>query len=537
MATTSVQIYKVGETVVPPKPNELLSGARRRLTSPSGSGRPMSRQELADLVNQFLHGVESSYPRLGGIDSKYIGKLERGTYRWPNELYRRAFRQVLNVGTDAELGFYVVRQSKQALFIHASAHNALPSRPEGVQERPIISGESISGVTSFPDGTDWPVWFGMRLARAVSLVHNWTGGRAEALQTLLHQEILMFDASTPHDQVDAFDTSRRQVLITLATLPLALGTLGSSSKSNAAAEYFLSHCSASLTACWHLLRGSDLETVDRLLSGYLMQLDMVARQPSRHQKTAARLASQAHRISGIIALHRNHIRAREHHCKQAVTYAILADDLPSHASALISLASTYFYEANPGRAATTYESALAYETSMSPLQRSRATAELAVVYGQLGQERRALESVEMAESLYPEMPEQDPSYLYAEFTRASLTLEQGLAYAALARRAPKHGYQHTAAEVFGRIEDASSNAVPERIRYEIINHQASTAILRQDLDAFESYVVRGIDGAVILNSKQRKKEVRTAWRLANTVWPNESRLLAIGRHLTPALTQ
>lgn len=407
----------------------------------------------------------------------------------------------------------------------------------GLAHRPTIASVSVPvGDTKAADGSDWPLWFGMRLANAVSVVHNWTGVQSETLQSLLHQEILMFNASAPHDRPSIFETSRRQALITLATLPLAFGAPRSSPESGPATELFLSHCGASLTACWHLLKGSDLDTVDRLLNGYLIQLEMVARKRSKYQTVAARLASQGHRISGIIALHRNHIRAREHHCRQAVEYAAMAADVPSQVSALISLASTYFYESNPVAAAGIYEKALTFEADMSPLQQSRARAELSVVYGQLGRERETLESAELAERLYPHMPEHDPSYLYAEFTRASLTLEQGLAFAALAQRRPERGYQNTAATIFASIEQAGQAAVPDRIRYEIINHQASTAVLRRDLDSLEGYIARGVEGALLLRSKQREKEIRAVWHLANQTWRSEPRLKAIGRELMPALT-
>jgi len=402
--------------------------------------------------------------------------------------------------------------------------------------QPVRGPIQEDGPANAPDGTDWPAGFGMHTAHAVSMVHNWTGGQSEALQTLLHQEILMLDASAPYGGQSVFETSRRQALITLATLPLTVGAARGSRESSGATEAFLANCGASLTACWHLLNGSDLGTVDRLLDRYLLQLEAVARRPSKHQSTAARLASQGHRISGIIALHRNHIRSREHHCRQAIEYAALAQDAPSHVSALISLASTYFYQSDPVRAAQTYENALAFDAEMSPLLQSRTRAELSVVYGQLGRERETLEYAELAQKLYPELPEHDPSYLYAEFTRASLTLEQGLAYAAVARCQPERGYQQIAANIFARIEQAAQTAIPDRIRYEIINHQASTAVLLGDLDAFSSYMARGIEGAVLLASTQRQKEARSAWRLANETWPTEPRLKALGRDVMPALT-
>ncbi|MCP2323543.1 hypothetical protein HDA40_002050 [Hamadaea flava] len=67
----------------------------------------MSRQDLADLVNAHL-GKQKI--RHAPIDAGYVGKLERGVHRWPQEAYRDAFRAVLDVTTYVELGFYIRRR-------------------------------------------------------------------------------------------------------------------------------------------------------------------------------------------------------------------------------------------------------------------------------------------------------------------------------------------------------------------------------------------------------------------------------------------
>ncbi|WP_146017440.1 hypothetical protein [Verrucosispora sp. ts21] len=88
-----------------PGPNNLLRAARLAQRSPSGSGRPMSRQELADAVNAY------AYRRTGrrvAVDARYVGKLERGEHRWPYEHCRTALREVLGKSTDAELGFFII---------------------------------------------------------------------------------------------------------------------------------------------------------------------------------------------------------------------------------------------------------------------------------------------------------------------------------------------------------------------------------------------------------------------------------------------
>lgn len=88
------------------QPNTLLQQARANQQSPSGSGRRMSRQELAEQVNGYLH---RAHGRTGAIDANYIGKLERGEHHWPNHDTREALRTVLGAPTDSALGFYIVR--------------------------------------------------------------------------------------------------------------------------------------------------------------------------------------------------------------------------------------------------------------------------------------------------------------------------------------------------------------------------------------------------------------------------------------------
>jgi tetratricopeptide (TPR) repeat protein len=92
-------------------PNDALRAARRRLLSPSGSGRPLSRQELAEAANAWL---ADTHPAEAALDANYIGKLERGKHRWPSTGRRAALRHVLHARTDAELGFYVNRSYRHA---------------------------------------------------------------------------------------------------------------------------------------------------------------------------------------------------------------------------------------------------------------------------------------------------------------------------------------------------------------------------------------------------------------------------------------
>lgn len=84
-------------------PNDQLRRARERCDSPSAPGQTMTRQDLADLVNAWLWEHTN---RQAIVDANYIGKLERGLHRWPNDAYRAALRSILGAATDGELGFY-----------------------------------------------------------------------------------------------------------------------------------------------------------------------------------------------------------------------------------------------------------------------------------------------------------------------------------------------------------------------------------------------------------------------------------------------
>lgn len=84
------------------QPNELLTAARARIESPGAPGQPMTRQELAEAVNDHVFRATGTP---GAVDARHVGRWERGVTKWPAARYRAALRAVLNVATDAELGF------------------------------------------------------------------------------------------------------------------------------------------------------------------------------------------------------------------------------------------------------------------------------------------------------------------------------------------------------------------------------------------------------------------------------------------------
>ena len=80
-------------------PNELFRAARLRLKSADGDG-PMSREEFADRANSVMDPRDQDGP----VCANDIGKIERGRVSYPRKYRRQAYRTILKVDTDAEIG-------------------------------------------------------------------------------------------------------------------------------------------------------------------------------------------------------------------------------------------------------------------------------------------------------------------------------------------------------------------------------------------------------------------------------------------------
>ncbi|MFI8528279.1 hypothetical protein ACIGB8_27730 [Promicromonospora sukumoe] len=91
--------------------NDHLRRRRESTLSPSGSGAPMTRAELAEAVNDYVWRTTG---RQSGLDVDTLARYERGLIRWPNADYRAGLRAVLGVGRDAELGFHKTRRGRSA---------------------------------------------------------------------------------------------------------------------------------------------------------------------------------------------------------------------------------------------------------------------------------------------------------------------------------------------------------------------------------------------------------------------------------------
>ncbi len=295
--------------------------------------------------------------------------------------------------------------------------------------------------------------------------------------------------------------------------------------SNGEREEFLVQCAASITACWHLMRGNQLAIIEQVLAPYLPRLLALVQQSSAHRKVAASLLTQVYRLYAILATHTKNMHVREIYCQQAAYYSGVAEDANLQASAFLMWANTFRYNQNPTRAIQIYQKAFIHERSISPLLLSKLHGELSVVHAQQKQVQEALRSLALAQELYPEQPENDPSFLYADFNPSSLLLREGLTHLALAQhvRDGSNVYALQAQTIFSYVESGQKKIViSERERIEIINGQAGTSLALSERDEFCSYVEMGVHGARELGSQKRLEEAVNIYKAGRKKWPDET---------------
>ncbi|HEU5384214.1 MAG TPA: hypothetical protein VFV38_53150, partial [Ktedonobacteraceae bacterium] len=374
---------------------------------------------------------------------------------------------------------------------------------------------------------DGATWVGIRLAQILSFVYQSSRQAlaCDILQAILEKEIAMFDDMQGTSSEETFVLSRRQALITLAALPMMLASLLQGQSFALPPEEFLPQCAASITACWHLLRGQEFLLTEQLVTRYLPTLADLAHRSSSHQTGAASLASQGYRLMGILALHRNNPRARNAYWEQAVHFAEIAETPNLVASALISRA---YYDHDIRSASLRYQRGIEHKEALSPLLLSRLYARLAVVSAQQGLETEALEFVRLAQDSYPSSPENDPTFVYADFDPASLLMETGLTYLALAQHRDARPHAQHAWETFTSVDHMHEpHSASARIRYEIMNHQARTTLMLNDLEAFCDRLEQGVSGAKALQSEKRRQEALHIYKEARILWPDETRIRSL----------
>ncbi|MBV9691282.1 MAG: helix-turn-helix domain-containing protein [Ktedonobacteraceae bacterium] len=350
----------------------------------------------------------------------------------------------------------------------------------------------------------------------------------QALHRLLDMEMHMFDEMNPQSDPAEHGISRRNALLALAMLPIGLLEVMQSHQQSASPEEFLPLCTASIAACWHLMAGREFEAIERAVTTYLPHLIRWAQQSSLHRPTALHLAAQGYLLMGAIALHKlampRSFQVRLAYCQQAVESARGSEDRTLLIMALAHVATAYYDMGQPTGVQAYQEAESLLTEQTAPLLRSKVFVAAARAYARFGQGQEALYRIGEARAIYPGIVADLPSFVTADSGLVPMILHEGLTYLALGQQEPED-YYAMAEKAFAQVEHVpTALVVPERFLCWITNNQALAAIKVNNLDDFERYFVKGIQGADALGSQKRRYEAIANWKEARRVWPNEKRV-------------
>ena len=383
---------------------------------------------------------------------------------------------------------------------------------------------------------DWSVWAGMKLMQIFKFISSSNGQNGsseencEAIQTLLDQEIKMLDDMLPQDDTRKEHLiARRQALIMIAALPSSASNWTATKVKGPVAEEFLPQCSASITACWHLLQEKGLEAVEEILPLYVPVLMMLALHPSPYQIAAARLATQANILRSIVAKHRLKDNEREKYSHEAVRCSRFSHDKKLQSAALMTLGYTYVFclPLRPEAAIETFQAALLTLEGEDSLLRSDICIGLADAYAQCGKERELWKRSHLHRitSLY--IPEHDPSFLYADCSLSVLYQWEGKMYLHLTEHHASKAHYQKAWNAFA--EARKIQTLHQRGISEVTIDQANTARGMGELSVYTEHLREGIDMAVMLKSQRRYQEAVAVYLQTPNQWLAEREIVTLSK--------
>jgi len=416
----------------------------------------------------------------------------------------------------------------------------------GVGEGQIVSlqewhiGGVQGGVPSFPKGTsiteisrDWATWFGLKLPKILRMISLWSDpAYCKEVQTMVDQEIRVMDETLEQHQGQQEEQvfSRRQALVAIAALPLALLTWRSGPIVDTVSPEFLSQCAASITACWHLLRGrGGLSAVDEIVPQFTPLLKTLAQHPSQYQKTAASLAAQASLLQGILAMHRLNVTDRVTYCKDAIRYASIGEDNNLRAAALTYLGYTYSFcsiPRQPEKAIQVFQEAQ-HILFQDALLKCNISMGLAEAYAQCGEEQQALYYIDFAQTSFPAYPEQDPSYIFGDCSLHVLYQWEGKMYLELSEHFSDRGYQRRASDAL--LKGIGIQSISDRSTAETIIYQADAARVLEELDSYATFLGQAAQMAIDLGSRKRYNEALQVYEKTPEKWFHERRMQALAK--------
>jgi tetratricopeptide (TPR) repeat protein len=248
---------------------------------------------------------------------------------------------------------------------------------------------------------------------------------------------------------------------------------------------------------------------------------------AQQRKEAASLAAQCDLLKMILGWHVEGLRDLADYAREALLYSEEAGDLSLQIAIHVKLAWMYGYACQYQQSLREADlAAHLLKTSVIPLPAnlySTVYCTRAIRQAMYSKDQEALASLRLAHQHFAEVQPAAQQFVYLDFIRSSLILEDGMVYAQL-------GQYDTALNSFEQIIDPQSLTtklpIAERVRIEALNNQM-LALLRskqRDMDQVIRLWKAGMQGAITLRSEQRFNEACTAYEVMLGLWPGDKRI-------------
>lgn len=340
------------------------------------------------------------------------------------------------------------------------------------------------------------------LVRLITIIDHWRFPYFHDLQKTIHQEILMVDKSSRRDAIAA--------IVALPTILLGLQIIPP-------VEEILARYAASITACWNLYFDGGIEEIKAYLALHLPRLTALAKTPSKYQKNAATLASQAYQLEWQVSLQDQDFQRALYATQEASVCGEIANDPNLLLAARIRRAHVYSHLKNPVQQMRHHEAALQYISGVSPLLKSWMDMVIAENHASLHHTKEAERFLSSAHENFPMQPESDPSGTFVHVTRYTLSIFETKTYLRLSQ--PRN-----ALDSIQLVENTlPSSFVPRRI--ELLNQRLAALLDLNELDEACALFELAEQGA--RPSKLRYNEVCEIYATMCTKWPTEKKVLEL----------
>ncbi|MBV9711951.1 MAG: helix-turn-helix transcriptional regulator [Ktedonobacteraceae bacterium] len=329
------------------------------------------------------------------------------------------------------------------------------------------------------------------------------------------------EVSPIQKDTDAVETTRREAMALLVGTPAAVfGMVQGASRPSLYPDEILLLSTVNVPLCWQLYFEGGFAELRRILPGYILQLSALAEQPSRHQRQAAHLAAQVHQLSYLLALQNQDFGTSLNHTQQALRYGVLAEDIDLQVASLARKAYVYFCLRRNRQRLHTYEEALNFCHTCSPLLRAYIYTGLAETYACYQDEAHAHEFLRLAHDHYPDRPEEDPTYAYTHFRWPTFYNFAGQVYLHLHQ--PKEAWK-----AFSTVDQLVPK-YEEPYRVELNVYQAAVAVELGDMEQSCNLLTIAVQAARTLGSELRYNEACKVYARMQMRWGNEPYMQAIG---------